>query len=173
MERRERFIEKQTLSGFCFKEAHRVQWEVLAVVSKWTHLCHADSLHPSPNIALHLPQVMPLLQNHLLWPSTGFFCLAALQHLNWKGERRDQNPRHAAKPNNEISQKHPTLDFKLKEGYLKRASQNWLPYPQKAMLWIIQSVTHFPDPKSNCIEGRKHTSAFMMGRMFFCFKYQV
>lgn len=66
MERRERFIEKQTPSGFCFKEAHTVQWEDLAVVSKWTHLCHADSLHPSPNIAPHLPQMIPHLQNLLL-----------------------------------------------------------------------------------------------------------
>lgn len=66
MERRERFIEKQTLSGFYFKEAHTAQWEDLAVVSKWTQWCHADSLHRYPNIAPHLPQMRPLCQNNLL-----------------------------------------------------------------------------------------------------------
>lgn len=68
-----------------------MQWEDVAVVSKWTHLCHADSLHPSPSIAHHLPQVMPLLSKIFLSGLLLVSCLSAPQHTIWKRERRDQD----------------------------------------------------------------------------------
>lgn len=114
----------------------------------------------------HCPSLTPgdasSLQNLPLWPSHWFlvYPLPSMQ----AGKERSRWDQSIVP---EISQKHLTLDFKLEEEYLKRASWNWFLNPPKATLQSIQSVTYFPASKSNFIKRRKCSSVFMMGRMGF------
>lgn len=119
---------------------------------------------PFPSIAPHLPGWC------LFSPKASFFdhpwfLVYLLPSIQAGKEREEIKMR--SEYCSEISQKNPTLDFKLKEEYLKRACWNWFLNPQKAVLQSIQSATYFPALKSHFIQGRKCTSMFIMGRMFF------
>lgn len=122
-----------------------------------------------PALPPHLPQVMPLLSKIIFFDLPLVSCLSAPQHVSWKGEGRDQDeirvlfPKfHKNIPHQISSLKRKTQKQPLETGFsaLKRPC------------YKVFSVTYFPASKSDFIQGRKATSVFMMGRMFFCFKYQ-
>lgn len=105
-----------------------MHWEDLAVVSKWTCVsCWLTSSFPR-----HHPPLTPgdasSLFKIFLWPSTGFLSICS-QYVCWKGEKRDQDEIRALFLKLHKTE-NPTLDFKVEDKLIKRASWSSFLNPQ-------------------------------------------